>query len=329
MPGEATNPVSGSDSANPASELGKPYIDPDFAQPDEESEAKPEPDQSGTDPDSAPDDAANSDEDDAREETEETADDSVDEDEADVQSVSLKDDVVISLKDGTKVTLGDLKAGNLRDADYRHKTQALGNERRAVAERASHLDAVTNAIAEHMAKALPPEPDVTLAYSDPGRYVAQKAQYEAAMAQIGTILQSAGPAKAIGAELSDDQHRQLLEAEDAKLATRFPATASKDGRKTFMDGARAAAKSLGYSDKELNGIVDHRTIALAYYAKKGLDAENAAKKTGQKLANVPPVTAGKRPGVSPNSVKALQNVNAMKKLARSGSIADAMAIDFD
>ena len=327
MPGEATNP-SGSDSAAPANELDKSYIDPDFAQPGEEPEAKPEDDQSDIDPDSAPDDAAKSEEDSASEETDEPVDDAV-EAKADEQSVTLKDDVVISMKDGTKVTLGDLKAGNMRDADYRHKTQDLGNKVRQLTERASHLDAVTNAIAEHMAKALPPEPDVTLAYSDPGRYVAQKAQYEAAMAQIGTILQSAGPVKAIGAELRDEQYHQLIEAEDAKLATRFPATASKDSRKIFMDGARAAAKSLGYSDEELNGIVDHRTIALAYYAKKGLDAENAAKKTGQKLANVPPVAAGKRPSVSPNSVKALQNVNAMKKLARSGSIADAMAIDFD
>jgi len=57
-------------------------------------------------------------------------------------------------------------------------------------------------------------------------------------------------------------------------------------------------------------------------------AEAARTKAAQKVVNVPPVAAQRRQG-GPNAVKTRANQEALTRLNRSGSIKDAMAVDFD
>lgn len=63
------------------------------------------------------------------------------------------DATTITLADGVETTLGQLRGGYLRDADYRRKTQALADERRRLdEEKAAHDSALTQA-REDLAKA--------------------------------------------------------------------------------------------------------------------------------------------------------------------------------
>ena len=114
--------------------------------------------------------------------------------------------------------------------------------------------------------------------------------------------------------------------ENSKLVGMFPKTATQDGRAKFFENVATVASELGISEKEWQGISDHRLLALAHWAKVGMDADKARSKAKAKAAKAPPATP-RKPGQT--AAKANRNVDAMRKLARSGSIHDALAVDWD
>lgn len=326
MPGESVNPVfSGNDSANPPTDLDNP-ANLDFAEPElEEGQANQDAEQEGTVDDSETDAT-----DDGQESGEpETADESAAdaEGEADKAAAEVKDDVVVTLQSGDKVALSELKSGYMRDRDYRHKTTELSNKRRDLEALSTRVTQSVNAVAELLVKQIPPEPDLSLSVSDPGRYVQEKALHDAMMAQVNAVIEQASAPKDAVNKLTQEQRAEVLRSENAKLAEAFPQTSTEAGRKTFFESAAGAAKDLGYSDDEIRSVTDHRLFGLAYYARIGLQAEQAKAKAKAKVANVPPVTPAKRPQGSASKVRA--NQDAMKRLNKTGSIHDAMAIDFD
>ncbi len=230
--------------------------------------------------------------------------------------------------DGRTLTIGELKKGYHREADYtRHKQVVATKEQRLEAMSARVTNTVT-AVADFLVKQIPAAPDPSLAMTDPGRFVQMKAVHEAAVAQVNALLSQAGEVNAVSGELTAQQRAELLQEENAKLAEAFPSTATDEGRKKFFDDATSAAIELGYAPDEIAGVSDHRMFRLAHYAMLGLRAEQAKAKAREKVASVPPVAPQKRQQGASASLAA-KNREAMKRLARSGSIADAMAIDFD
>lgn len=239
-----------------------------------------------------------------------------------------KDDVTVTVN-GEQVALSDLKAGYMKEKDYRHKTTEVANQRKGLEAMSARVQTSVNAIAEFLINQIPAEPDPQLAMTDPAQFVQAKAMHEAAMAQVNALLSQAGEVKTVANTLTSEQRRELLLSENARLAEEFPQTATDEGRQKFFNVAVKAAKDLGYSDDEIAKVVDHRTFALAYYADIGMRAEKAREKAKQKVTNVPPVAPQKARPHGGNQAAASRNRDAMKRLARSGSLDDALSIDFD
>ena len=324
MTGETTNSAPAeSDSAHLATDIDNPanlnFDEPEEEQANEGAEA------SGTDANS------NTDEGEPAQEAAETeqaseGDEEAEPAESDKDQPAVKDDVVVDVQ-GEKLPLSELKSGYMRDRDYRHKTQELGTKRRDLEALTSRVTDSVNAIADLLIAQAPKAPDPSLAMTDPGRYVQEKAIHEAAMAQINAVVETATAPKEVANKLTTEQRSEYLQTENAKLAEAFPQTAKPETRKKFFDDAMSAASELGYSAEEITGATDHRLFKLAHYARIGLAAEKTKAKATQKVVNVPPMTPNKRQ--APNGSKARVNQEAMKKLAKTGSIHDAMTIDFD
>jgi len=304
----------GSDSVQPSDALDNPE-NLNFEEPEEQ--ANQEVEQSGTETDSETDAPVED-----GQEAEEPADNA--ETEEGAQPAEVKDDVIVDVA-GEKLPLSELKAGYQRQADYTRKTQELGNKRRDLEALSTRVTQSVNAIADLLVKQIPPAPDPTLAMTDPGKYVADKAMHDAMMAQVASVIEQAQAPKDAVNTLTQEQRAELLQSENAKLAEAFPQTAKPETRKKFFDDVTRVAGELGYSQADLEGVTDHRMFKLAYYAKLGMDAEKAKAKATQKVANVPPMAQQKRQ--APAKVRA--NQDAMKRLAKTGSIHDAMAIDFE
>lgn len=237
------------------------------------------------------------------------------------------DDVHITVN-GEKVALSELKAGYQRQADYSRKTADIAEKRKGLEAMSARVTQSVNAVAEFLVKQIPPAPDPQLAMTNPGLFVQQKALHEASAAQVNALLEQAGEVKDVASTLTAEQRKELLASENAKLAEAFPTTATAEGRQKFFATAAVAAKELGYSEAEIDQAADHRMFALAHYAAIGMKAVKAGETARAKVQGVPPVAPQKqRQGA--NQAAARRNQDAKKRLARTGSIDDAMAIDFD
>lgn len=312
----------------PASDSAQPSItlddaaNIDFSDPGVDNEEVEEEQQSETETDEAEgqeSDETPSEEDDTAEAEDEGAEDAA--------KPEPEDDVTVTVN-GQKLSLSTLKAGYMKERDYRHKTQELGNKRRDLEALSARVNQSVEAIAEFLTKQIPEAPDPQLAMTNPGEYVQKKALHEAAMVQVNAILSKAGDVKDVANTLTTEQRKELIDSENAKLAEAFPVTATQEGRKKFFEKAASAAKELGYSEEEINSTTDHRMFALAHYASIGFAAEQAKAKAAKKVANAPPV-AQQRRQQGANASKARANQEAMKRLSKSGSIHDALSIDFD
>jgi len=233
---------------------------------------------------------------------------------------------VVKLSDGTETTVGELIKGHFRQTDYSRKTQELANTRKKVEAEATQIATITQTFVDHLSSMIPDPPDTGLAYSNPAQYTAQKAQYDAAMAKVNELIELGKKPKEVTDAMSDEDRRQRLTTENQKLAEMFPETGTQDGRQKFFGDLRGAAETVGFTPQELSGVSDHRLFALAHWAQKGMQAEKARKTVKQKAQKAPPVPQQK-PGQSGKNGKS--NRDAMSKLKKSGSIYDAMQIDFD
>lgn len=263
------------------------------------------------------------------EETDTEADDEVEEGEdQEPEATEIKDDVEVTLQTGDKVALSELKSGYLRQADYSRKTQELGNKRRDLEALATRVTNSVNAIAELLTASVPPMPDQALALTDPQKHYRMKVLHDTAMAKVAEVINKANEPKEALNKLTQEQRAELIQSENAKLVEAFPQTATTEGRKAFFETTASVARELGYSEEEIAQATDHRLFKLAHYARIGMQAEKAKAKAKQKVANVPPVAPAKRQP-SANANQQRRNQEAMKRLNRTGSIHDAMAIDFD
>lgn len=248
-----------------------------------------------------------------------------DEEQGEENSTPEPDDAVtITMSNGEQLTLSELKKGYFREADYTRQKQAVSTKERNLEALTSRVTNTVNAVADFLVRQIPAAPDPQLAMTDPAKFVQQKAVHEAAVHQVNALLSQAGEAKEVASQLSDQQRVELLRDEHAKLAEAFPTVSTDEGRKKFFDEAASAAKELGYSEDEIKAVADHRMFKLAHYAMLGLRAEQAKAKARAKVANVPPVAPQKRQK-SANASQTARNREAMKRLARTGSLEDAVA----
>jgi len=320
---ETTNlPSGGSDSARPSTRLDDP-ANLNFEEPQEVNQEIDEEQVSEVEPD-ATDEGQESGE---PAETAETETESEGEAEAETPEVQLTDDVTVDVQ-GEKLALSELKSGYMREKDYRRKTQEVATTRRDLEALSARVTTSVNAIADFLVKQIPPAPDPSLAMTAPGEFVQRKAMHEAAVAQVDALLAQAGEVKTVENTLTEKQRAELIAQESAKLAEAFPTTATPEGRQKFFDAASSAARELGYTDDEIKTAVDHRMFKLAHYARLGMEAEKAREKAKTKVASVPPVMPQKRPQ-GQATAKAQANREAMKRLNRTGSLRDALSIDFD
>ena len=299
-------PTSGTDNDAPqAADTAESW---DYFDPDEDQDNEAAADETATD------DGATATDEEAEAEPQETAE------------IEAPLTAVIKMADGSKVKVQDLIQGQMRQEDYTRKTQEVATTRNALKQEVQRLEGITQSFIDHLSALVPAAPDASLAMTNPAAFVQQKAQHEAALAKVQELIAIGEKPKQIAQGLTKQERDQIIAAENGKLASRFPETATPQGREKFFGVVADVAESVGFSLQELSKVSDHRIFALAHYAAQGMKAEKARSVAATKVVNVPPV-APKRPGqgaTAPN-----KNAEAMKRLKQTGSINDALQVDWD
>ncbi|MCA1491845.1 hypothetical protein [Sinorhizobium alkalisoli] len=125
-----------------------------------------------------------------------------------------------------------------------------------------------------------------------------------------------------------NEAEERIAAENAKLLEAFPETGDDEGRRSFFADAFETARELGFSDEEMREVIDHRLFKLVHYARLGLNAERARAKALQKVSAAPAL-APRTKAKSLAQRQSRESREAMQRLSRTGSIRDAMAVDFE
>lgn len=232
--------------------------------------------------------------------------------------------VLVKLPDGTEAPLEEVTKGYLRQADYTRKSQEIAQTRKALESDLQRIEGITQAFVDHLSGMVPAQPDPALALRDPNAYVRQKAQYDAAMAQVQKLIELGSQPKQIKEALESKDTQERLAQENAMLAERFPQVATREGRQKFFASAAEAATAAGFSMDELQGITDHRLFALAHWASEGMKAAKARETAKAKVANVPPA-APRKPG---QPAQTNRSAEAMRKFKAEPTLRNAAKLDW-
>lgn len=248
------------------------------------------------------------------------------EDSTELETEAEAETQLFDLPDGGKIDRDEAIKGYLRQSDYTRKSTENAEMRKVLEAENQRMQGVINAFTEFLKPLTDSEPDAALAHSNPQLYMQQRAQHEANSKLVKELMEMGEKAQETQKAMSDEDMKQLMTKENRLLAEKMPQTLKPEARQKFFNDAYNVAETLGFSSHELNEVTDHRMFMLAHWAKRGMEADAAAKKAKAKAAKAPPATPNK-PGQSAR--RANNNAEAMRRLSKSGSIQDALLVDFD
>jgi cytochrome oxidase Cu insertion factor (SCO1/SenC/PrrC family) len=266
------------------------------------------------------------------EETEES-DEEV-EDEPDVYAVTVNGEE-------REVTINELLKGYSRQSDYTKKTQELAEQRKGFEgtqqqvatelqqiqlERQQYVHTLQNLIEGSMGN-LDKFSNVdweSLKANDPIEFVTKREEFREAQEKIQHLQREQQEAQQRQAQESQKQHQEILKQEHAALIERVPEWGKPEKQKALAKELRSYATSVGFSDEELNSLIDHRSIMVLLKASKYDQLQNADLKT-KKVKNKPKlVRAGK--GKPTNADSKSKRSAKMKRLQQTGRVDDAALV---
>ena len=243
-----------------------------------------------------------------------------------VKAEELKRDDAMSVKldDGTDVTLAELetayKSMNAPDGALAVERQSSANSKRVYEEGAARISTIHNELISYLSGLVPAEPDISLITTDPATYQYHKALRDRALGELQGVMNKAQEAGNTAPDLSAVQ-----EQEEAKLVAYMPELASPPEMAKFKTNFMASAKQLGFTEHEINNTADVRIFRAIHLASIGMKTK-ATQKAGVTAAKVPGRVRSTGRSVSGRGVN---NAAALKRLGQTGSLSDAMGVNFD
>ena len=240
-----------------------------------------------------------------------------------------------------EVSLDELTKGYSRQSDYTRKTQELASERNNMAqlqeqwsaeisqaqnERQQYVNALGQIVQQSMI-GLEQFNDVdwdTLKEEDPIAWVTKSQELKNAQERIRTYQQ-----QAIHAEKQSNQEVAKMRAmaaqeEHKKLVQVLPEWSDNEARGKLATDLWSYATTQGFSENELNEVIDHRQFLVLMKAKKYDDLQNADVKS-KKIKNKPKVIRAGKGTNKKQTASSKRNVQ-MKRLRQTGHVDDAATL---
>lgn len=232
-----------------------------------------------------------------------------------------------------KVTLDELMSGYQRDSDYRRKTMELADERRLLEEEVNKAKSESDAVAKlrqdyatrlsEIENSMQPDANIDWAKlyeTDPDEYHRKKIEVENKSKALETI--KAERQRAIQEQQQEQSKvfNQYLEQQKKLLADKEPEYVDPVKGEGLRKDMTSYLKKEGYSDQELNMMVDHRSFVIA---KKAMlyDKMMNSKISAKQSKTVPKMV---RSGTTKTINKDSQQAKSLKsRLKQTGSMKDA------
>jgi hypothetical protein len=240
-----------------------------------------------------------------------------------------------------QVTLDELMSGYSRQSDYTRKTQDVAKERKqmgelqaqyaseihqARAERQQYLESLNQIIA-NSASNLDKFTNVdweSIKENDPIEYVTKREEFREAQEKVQAMQRDQYMAHQKQLEDNKIMRTRALQEESGKLVEVLPGWGEPDKQKKIVSTIREYASGQGFTEEELNSLVDHRSLLVLMKAQK-YDAMQNSDVKSKKLKNKPRVIRSGK-GITRSSSDKSKRAVQMKRLRGTGHIDDASAL---
>ena len=314
----------------------------------EEEEAKPSEEVTEDVEQEEPEEAEETDE--AEEAEEEDAADDTDEseesEEQEAEDEEVEETALYTVRvngEDVEVTEDELVRGYSRQSDYTKKTQELAEYRKQLdggvqylqnevaqtqAARQEYVNAMSQAIESNfsMAKQFENIDWERLKLEDREEYLTKRDEYREVQDKIRDLQGKQGQAYEQQNREMQAQHQKLLQDEHAKMVSILPEWGEPEKQRAIAKSVGEFALSRGYSQEELNQLVDHRSILVLMEAKASADMQGKhLKARAKKVKNKPKVvrSSAKKEKADVNKVA---RTKQMKRLHETGRVQDAASL---
>ena len=227
-----------------------------------------------------------------------------------------------------KVKKSELRAGYMKDADYRQKTAKAAEQQRAAeqviqhvqqehAQRANRLDVFMESLQRELVGS---QPDPRLIDDNPQEFVRQTAQYnQRAQLMHQAMAERQGIAQQQQA-MQNQRHAQFLESEKERLSSAIPEWRDSKAQQAEQKLIADTLRTTGYSPEEIGSVADHRAVVLA--RKAALYDQMMSVRAKQ---SPPPLPKPVRPGSSGSNKTDSAATRARDRLSRNPNDMDALS----
>ena len=299
------------------------------AQPTEEEESQPVEEDESLEEESEEEEEAE-DVEEAEEESEETEG----EEEEELYAVTVNGEEVA-------VSLDELLSGYSRQSDYTRKTQEIANDRKEMEtlqqqynsqmstiqqERQHYMEALQGIIT-NSAEGLTKYSDVdweNLKETDPIEFVTKREELRQSQEKVQALQREQYQTQQRHEYEAQKMRANIVQEEYGKLVEKLPEWGEEDKQKTIASEIRSYASTQGFTEEELNSLVDHRSLLVLMKAEK-YDKLQKSDVKSKKLKNKPKMIRSGKGSSTEKNTKSKRSAQ-MKRLKQSGHLKDASAL---
>jgi hypothetical protein len=239
-----------------------------------------------------------------------------------------------------EVTLDELMKGYSRQSDYTRKTEKLSQDRKSVEElknqytrqneeakiKRDQYEKQIQILSEQLKQSEPSKVDLDRLYEDdPAEYVRVKAEQDRRKELLEKASQERQRIQSEKQEEQSKQYNAYLEQQRELLAQKLPIYADKEKGPEFVKNLTSYAKEIGYTDQEINMLVDHRSVIMLANAYR-YDKLKKANLKNKKVTKVSKVVSSSSAKVQDENELAKRMKSKKATLKRTGKVNDAVSV---
>ena len=238
-----------------------------------------------------------------------------------------------------KVNLDELKEGYSKGSDYTRKTMELSEQRRSIDTELDTIskdkEAVKKMRDDYAQKLQVVEQNlqtednidwVALAQSDPTDYAIKKAEYDRKKELQSQVQQERQKLAEEKRKEQEQIYQNHIQNERGKLIDIMPIFGDEQKAPKIMKDIGEFAMKQGYTEQEVNMVVDHRAVKTLHDAMKYNQLLERKNLKDKKVKPANRVVSSEGKNETKSTDKQLRVNDRMKQLKKSGNVKDAQKV---
>ena len=238
------------------------------------------------------------------------------------------------------VSLAELRKGFQMESDYRQKTAALAEQRKAfeeqtqaklqeISQNVEQSTSIVDMIEQQLVNEYEGVDWNALRAQSPADYAAARQDYADRLQQVQGMREQVREASEYAQkEMLTKQfetQQQILQEESARLLEAIPEWSEPEQAKAGKSEIASYLKEYGFGDQELNNLIDHRSVVIARKAMLYDRMNKTAKVAEKKVSKLPKIM---KPGAKQGKedTKSFKRSEQMKRLKKSHRVEDAASL---